>query len=81
MRSDINALYNASIKDDHRKGFVPFALPEVSDSPAGVSVRYALEIASHGYDIPYEADGRRVVKVGVKFDADTRTPEEWVIAE
>ena len=39
------------------------------------------QIDSHGYAIPYEADGRRVVKVGVKFDADTRTPEEWVIAE
>lgn len=22
-------------------------------------------------------DGRRVIKVGVKFDANTRTPEEW----
>ena len=39
------------------------------------------QIDSHGYAIPYEADGRRVMKVGVKFDADTRTPEEWVIAE
>ena len=29
--------------------------------------------------IPYEAEGRRVVKVGVKFDKDTRIPESWVI--
>ena len=38
------------------------------------------QIDSHGYAIPYEADGRRVVKVGVKFNADTRAPEEWVVA-
>jgi len=29
---------------------------------------------------PYEADSRRVVKVGVQFNADTRIPEEWVVA-
>ena len=38
------------------------------------------QIDSKGYAIPYEADGRRVVKVGVKFDKDTRVPESWVIA-
>jgi len=25
-------------------------------------------------------EGRRVVKVGVRFNADTRVPEDWVIA-
>ena len=34
------------------------------------------QIDSHGYAIPYEADDRHVVKVGVKFNADTRAPEE-----
>jgi hypothetical protein len=38
------------------------------------------QIDSKGYAIPYQADGRKVVKVGVKFNADTRVPEEWVIA-
>jgi hypothetical protein len=38
------------------------------------------QIDSKGYAIPYLADGRKVVKVGVKFNADTRVPEEWVIA-
>ena len=37
------------------------------------------QIDSKGYAIPYQTDGRRVVKVGVKFNADTRVPEEWVI--
>ena len=39
------------------------------------------QIDSNSYAIPYQTDGRRVVKVGVKFNLDTRTPEEWVIAE
>ena len=31
------------------------------------------QIDDKGYAIPYQADGRRVVKVGVSVDADTRT--------
>jgi len=46
------------------------------------TAQQALEqIDSHSYAITYESDGRRVVKVGVKFNIDTRAPEEWVIAE
>ena len=37
------------------------------------------QIDEKGYAIPYQTDGRRVVKVGVKFNAETRVPEEWVI--
>lgn len=36
----------------------------------------ALQIDDRGYAIPYQTDGRRVVKVGVKFNAETRVPEE-----
>ena len=46
------------------------------------TVQQALEqIDSHGYAIPYESDDRRVVKIGVKFDAKKRIPAEWVIRE
>lgn len=38
------------------------------------------QIDSKGYAIPYQAGTRRVVKVGVSMNADTRTVEEWVIA-
>ena len=45
------------------------------------TAQHALEqIDSHGYAIPYEADGRRVVKVGVQFDVEKRVPVEWVIS-
>jgi len=58
--------------------------PKSSEAQLKVSdtAQHALEqIDTHDYALPYESDGRRVVKVGVKFNIDTRVPEEWVIAE
>ena len=40
-KSDMNALYNASIKDQSSKGLASFAFPEAKSSKTGVSVRYA----------------------------------------
>ena len=37
------------------------------------------QIDSRDYALSYQTDGRKVVKVGVKFDVETRVPEEWVI--
>ena len=39
------------------------------------------QIDENGYAFPYQTEGRKVVKVGVKFNADTRVPEDWVIGE
>lgn len=39
------------------------------------------QIDTKGYAIPYKTDGRKVVKVGVKFNPDTRVPENWVIEQ
>jgi hypothetical protein len=39
------------------------------------------QIDEKGYAIPFETDGRKVVKVGVKFDKETRTPINWIIHE
>lgn len=38
------------------------------------------QIDSNAYAIPYQAEGRRVVKVGVRFDVETRTPVDWAVA-
>ena len=38
------------------------------------------QIDDKGYTLPYQTDGRPVVKVGVKFDAEKRVPVEWVIS-
>jgi len=37
------------------------------------------QIDNRGYAIPYQTEGRKVVKIGVKHNPDTRVPEEWVI--
>jgi hypothetical protein len=39
------------------------------------------QIDEKGYAIPYQAEGRKVVKVGVRMNADTRTVEDWVTSK
>ena len=42
------------------------------------SVEEALkQIDSKGYAIPWQADGRKVVKVGINFSSEQRTIKEW----
>ncbi|MBQ9244168.1 MAG: PD-(D/E)XK nuclease domain-containing protein, partial [Proteobacteria bacterium] len=36
------------------------------------------QIDDKGYAIPYEADDKKVIKIGVSFDKDLRTIERWV---
>lgn len=37
------------------------------------------QIDSKRYAVPYQTDGRKVVKVGVNFDSATRTIGEWMV--
>ena len=37
------------------------------------------QIISHNYALPYQTDGRRVVKVGISFSLDSRTVADWLI--
>ena len=37
------------------------------------------QINSNNYALPYQTDGHKVVKVGVKFDTEKRIPQEWTI--
>ena len=37
------------------------------------------QIDEKGYLLPYEADGRQLVKVGVSFDAEERNLGEWLV--
>ena len=39
------------------------------------------QIDSKGYLVPYTADGRKLVKVGVNFDSATRTVSDWKAVE
>ena len=52
----------------------------VFELKTGETAKAALkQIDDKGYAIPYQTDGRPVVKVGVKFDAKKRVPVEWII--
>ena len=39
------------------------------------------QIDERGYMVPFEADGRKLYKVGVNFSEETQTIENWVIRE
>lgn len=39
------------------------------------------KIDEKGYMIPYTAQGKRLVKVGISFDSKKRTITEWKISE
>jgi hypothetical protein len=44
------------------------------------TAQHALEqINARGYAKPYLSDGRRVVEIGIRFDADIYTVDEWVV--
>jgi hypothetical protein len=52
----------------------------VMELKVGDTARHALEqINAHGNARPYLTDGRRVVKVGIRFDADKHTVDEWEV--
>ena len=54
----------------------------VMELKVGDSARQALDqINARGYAKPYLSDGRRVVKVGVRFDTDKHTVSEWETEE
>jgi hypothetical protein len=53
----------------------------VFELKVGESAQKALEqIDTKDYAISYQTDGRRVVKVGVSMNVETRTVDDWVIA-
>ena len=46
---------------------------------SGTASDAVAQIDEKGYAIPYQTDGRNIVKVGVKFNVDSRIPEEWIV--
>ena len=45
----------------------------------GTAQEALAQIDDCGYAIQYQIEGRRVVKIGVIFNKETRVPEDWVI--
>ena len=48
------------------------------DGSAADAIR---QIDDKGYLIPYSADGKRLVKIGVNYDSNARTLGDWIIQE
>ena len=46
------------------------------DRPAAEALR---QIGENGYMIPYLAEGKPIVKIGISFSSATRTVEEWIV--
>jgi len=38
------------------------------------------QINSKDYAIPYEAEGKPVIKIGIAFSQETKTLREWIVA-
>ena len=38
------------------------------------------QINTRGYAMPYQTDERRVVKIGISFNTEKRTVDDWVIS-
>ena len=38
------------------------------------------QINSKDYAIPYQADGKPVIKIGMAFSQETKTLKDWIIA-
>ena len=47
----------------------------------GTSDEALCQIDGKGYMIPYQTEGKRVVKVGISFSSETKTVEEWKVKE
>ena len=48
------------------------------DGTAADAIR---QIDEKGYLIPYTAEGKRLVKVGINYDSTQRTIGDWIIKE
>ncbi|MBQ9533435.1 MAG: ATP-binding protein [Prevotella sp.] len=46
---------------------------------SGTAAEALAQIDEKSYALPYAAGDKPVVKVGVRFDAETRVPQEWVV--
>lgn len=46
----------------------------------GTAREALMQINDNGYARPYEGDGRRVVKVGIRFSTESKSIEDWIIS-
>ena len=85
MFSFLNIYIHTEVKSSAGRADAVMHMPEVVyvfelkvDKTAEEALR---QIDEKGYLIPYSADGKRLVKVGINFDSSQRTISDWVIKE
>ncbi len=82
--SMLNVYVRTQVKVSGGRVDVEVFMPDtiyIMELKAGGSAEDALrQIEEKGYAAAYATDGRRIVRVGVNMDRDTRTVKDWVIA-
>ena len=61
--------------------WMPDAIYVIELKVNGTAAEALQQIIDNGYDTPYKQDGRRIVKIGVKFSMESKTAEEWIISQ
>ncbi len=61
--------------------FMPNAIYVIEIKAVGTADDALKQIKDKGYAEPYNADGRKLVLVGVSFDKKKRTVDDWIISE
>lgn len=82
--SMLNVYVRTQVKVANGRSDMVVLMPDtiyVFELKVGDSAENALkQIDSKSYALPYKTDGRKVVKVGVSFNKETRTIDNWVVA-
>lgn len=60
--------------------FMPDAIYVMELKMHGTAQEALEQINSKDYAIPYQADGKPVVKIGMAFSQETKTLKEWIVA-
>ena len=81
----MNVYVRAQVKCTGGRADLVVRMPDatyVFEPKLGGNANEALaQINSKNYALPYFEEGKKVVKVRVAFDKETRTPTEWIIEE
>ena len=81
--SMLNVYVNTQVKCSRGRMDVVVRMPDtiyVLELKTRGAAQDALDqINNKGYSLPFETEGRRVVKAGLLFDMETRTLKDWVI--
>lgn len=59
--------------------FMPTAIYVMELKVNGTAQEALDQINSKRYAVPYQTDGRRIIKMGIRFSTETRTIDDWTI--